>query len=194
MEDHPRGCGEKDSDGWPTGESVGSSPRVRGKAQSRQGLRPGRGIIPAGAGKREAEAEVVRLCGDHPRGCGEKPRHKGAAHPRRGSSPRVRGKAGGEEEARRVVGIIPAGAGKRETTPTNGTSRWDHPRGCGEKRHQWPCTPFVAGSSPRVRGKGRKRFGSRRNRRIIPAGAGKRAPHTGRGRRGEDHPRGCGEK
>ena len=50
--DHPRGCGEKDSAAALCLARRGSSPRVRGKGCLGRARFCGRGIIPAGAGKR----------------------------------------------------------------------------------------------------------------------------------------------
>ena len=74
--DHPRGCGEKDNAAAKAIYQAGSSPRVRGKASSQIALASSAGIIPAGAGKSHGVAWVGRLGGDHPRGCGEKPRQR----------------------------------------------------------------------------------------------------------------------
>ena len=53
------------------------------------------GIIPAGAGKSISQSKAQRLCGDHPRGCGEKREPRDGAERAAGSSPRVRGKGNG---------------------------------------------------------------------------------------------------
>ena len=192
--DHPRGCGEKVKGKRTRSSQLGSSPRVRGKGEGLDGLGDGRWIIPAGAGKSLGDHSHPSIIQDHPRGCGE----KGASSPREracaGSSPRVRGK---DKEARRggaLRRIIPAGAGKSLRATTYKARRWDHPRGCGEKRLALATSSMMEGSSPRVRGKA-----SRRDRRspasgIIPAGAGKRVHRRRDHGRRKDHPRGCGEK
>ena len=110
--DHPRGCGEKEAGLWGRRIVSGSSPRVRGKAKTRQASRPGAGIIPAGAGKRGFAGPRPRLRGDHPRGCGEKRAWWRRGRTTRGSSPRVRGKATHDAQALNSLRIIPAGAGK----------------------------------------------------------------------------------
>ena len=92
--DHPRGCGEKSALPSAGFWSGGSSPRVRGKAGCRARAYYGRGIIPAGAGKRPQHALLRRPARDHPRGCGEKASREGMQQPALGSSPRVRGKGG----------------------------------------------------------------------------------------------------
>ena len=110
--DHPRGCGEKSPTLAATVPSMGSSPRVRGKARAGPRATAWRGIIPAGAGKSPPPG-LVGLCGeDHPRGCGEKGWPLCAALSRQGSSPRVRGKDYDRVLKAISIGIIPAGAGK----------------------------------------------------------------------------------
>ena len=106
----------------------------------------------------------------------------------------MRGKAGDEGRGAGGVGIIPAGAGKRGR-PWRRRPRWrDHPRGCGEK-HQTPRRGgALQGSSPRVRGKARRRRRSCLGLGIIPAGAGKSRAFALATQHLWDHPRGCGEK
>ena len=70
--DHPRGCGEKCRFSSLCSLSGGSSPRVRGKGSIIFSSAGGRGIIPAGAGKRARWAAMSGAGEDHPRGCGEK--------------------------------------------------------------------------------------------------------------------------
>ena len=194
FEDHPRGCGEKNKASRLKRLRQGSSPRVRGKDGGSGGPIALRGIIPAGAGKSLGFLFVIRDGGDHPRGCGEKGDVRGEKSGAGGSSPRVRGKDkfhGTELEAGR---IIPAGAGKRRRCCSSRTRRMDHPRGCGEKLGLSVRNPGRRGSSPRVRGKEEMAAQLGGLGGIIPAGAGKReGPHDGV-LRGEDHPRGCGEK
>ena len=58
-----------------------------------------------------------------------------------------------------------------------------------------PCTPESGrhGSPPRVRGKLEERLDLRQQLRITPARAGKTSSQGRLSRRGEDHPRACGE-
>ena len=111
-QDHPRVCGEKRRSYISRCVSVGSPPRVRGKAPPPQrgstlrgspprvrgkdsadgdGAHPG-GITPACAGKSEISLEPVPADGDHPRVCGEKFPHLAFRPVNGGSPPRVRGK------------------------------------------------------------------------------------------------------
>ena len=71
-QDHPRGCGEKNSLRQAFQIQKGSSPRVRGKDASQGSHALRAGIIPAGAGKSAGLSGVSGSLDDHPRGCGEK--------------------------------------------------------------------------------------------------------------------------
>ena len=172
----------------------GSSPRVRGEASARRMESRIRGIIPAGAGRRQYQTIIPEEERDHPRGCGEKSSAVTSLCRPEGSSPRVRG-----EEASMMIlapgeGIIPAGAGRRYSFQRWLRAHWDHPRGCGEKRCGVKGQFAVEGSSPRVRGEVLERSYFHTVSGIIPAGAGRRLqPRAPVGARG-DHPRGCGEK
>ena len=193
-EDHPRGCGEKSSSATPRSLPRGSSPRVRGKAEDCTTCFKGTGIIPAGAGKRNPENCEHSSSGDHPRGCGEKRMVGSSSRSSEGSSPRVRGKVPSPSPPSPSGSIIPAGAGKSAGERQAEALFRDHPRGCGEKQDA-RFRPFQRlGSSPRVRGKGLRDMAPDDPRRIIPAGAGKRAVPRPRDPCQEDHPRGCGEK
>ena len=109
--DHPRGCGEKSEAREEYCPALGSSPRVRGKVSVSTLRVYLRGIIPAGAGKSMAFGVDDAIIGDHPRGCGEKPRALARARHRQGSSPRVRGKGDLFQRERGRGGSIPEGAG-----------------------------------------------------------------------------------
>ncbi len=192
--DHPRGCGEKWGLVLGVSGVLGSSPRVRGKGSIRKRQTLSFGIIPAGAGKRPRTHRAPRRDGDHPRGCGEKSQKGTKPLAISGSSPRVRGKDFRDYRDAMRTGIIPAGAGKSLAFVSCGGSQGDHPRGCGEKAGQSLALLREQGSSPRVRGKGDARGGTRYTERIIPAGAGKSSQGRTVSRARRDHPRGCGEK
>ena len=70
--DHPRVCGEKKSAHAVRFHSVGSPPRVRGKAVIMGNLVQGKGITPACAGKSKCSSPDCSRSKDHPRVCGEK--------------------------------------------------------------------------------------------------------------------------
>ena len=111
-----------------------------------------------------------------------------------GSSPRVRGEAHPSSRPRGPGRIIPAGAGRRTTSPLSPRPPPDHPRGCGEKFVMLSRSGRVAGSSPRVRGEVNSSPNGSRRAGIIPAGAGRRWAVGGHEGHAEDHPRRCGEK
>ena len=192
--DHPRGCGEKGK--TPSGykNTLGSSPRVRGKVLAHDKLLSIAGIIPAGAGKSARTRCYGGRRRDHPRGCGEKAAWGVRASAAEGSSPRVRGKAQAIHAVGERLGIIPAGAGKRPERPTARSARRDHPRGCGEKYTQTTTRIYKTGSSPRVRGKEAVLLEQDFVPGIIPAGAGKSQGGPSNACLQRDHPRGCGEK
>ena len=130
----------------------------------------------------------------HPRGCGEQPSPRRLKSFFGGSSPRVRGTGLRSDRGFSGHRFIPAGAGNRATRPSR-CRRWPvHPRGCGEP----PITRYAlqapVGSSPRVRGTGRRdiRLGTRQ--RFIPAGAGNRWVGCGQAYETPVHPRGCREQ
>ena len=89
--DHPRMCGEHRTQTSPFGNSLGSSPHVRGALALLHVEPDSVGIIPACAGSTDYQSKHKSSQGDHPRMCGE---HSGsgivAAVPS-GSSPHVRG-------------------------------------------------------------------------------------------------------
>ena len=112
--DHPRVCGEKI--GWraKVASSIGSPPRVRGKAVYSAPHVCDVRITPACAGKSyKAKCERAGMR-DHPRVCGEKLRVIVFVLSGLGSPPRVRGKARAREIQRHGRGITPACAGKRD--------------------------------------------------------------------------------
>ena len=110
------------------------------------------------------------------------------------------------------TGIIPAHAGLTSAAAAHGLRVEDHPRGCGAhvkpssgaaSRAGFPrgcgahlnfcCrSSGLQGSPPRVRGSQYGRHQSTHAPGIIPAGAGLTHIQQTSGRRGRDHPRGCG--
>ena len=173
-EDHPRVCGEKF---WPrcrTAKQRGSPPRMRGKGSYSHRFWKRHRITPAYAGKRNLKPSSAKICGDHPRVCGEKRPQRNGNFSACGSPPRMRGK----------VGILDA----------QDRRSGDHPRVCGEKGLVCGARLVGVGSPPRMRGKvGSLHVGGIWER-ITPAYAGKsRSGFCGCGS-GRDHPRVCGEK
>ena len=105
----------------------------------------------------------------------------------------MRGKPVGSYQQGRVIGLIPAHAGKTERNLAIKRDSKAHPRACGENVSGCVSASSVWGSSPRMRGKlgasGPVIFPPR----LIPAHAGKTESLDDRGKRREAHPRACGE-
>ena len=137
-----------------------------------------RGIIPAGAGHLGIFRGVVASTGDHPRRCGALEKNRGTRKRRLGSSPQVRGTSSYRSLTRFRRGIIPAGAGHFQSIPSRGYSSRDHPRRCGALPIARRSAATARGSSPQVRGTWAWRAQNRKNRGIIPAGAGHLAATT----------------
>ena len=131
--DHPRVCGEKESEHRHARFRLGSPPRMRGKGipTTRQSRRSG--ITPAYAGKSIRLNFYARYCQDHPRVCGEKTFTVRNVEGVEGSPPRMRGKGSATIISQRLGGITPAYAGKSKTGRLHCAVRPDHPRVCGEK-------------------------------------------------------------
>ena len=192
--DHPRVCGEKSHSCSPAVAAQGSPPRMRGKGSSGKRRFHLRRITPAYAGKSDMHANGFCCPKDHPRVCGEKhgrDRRRGRG---RGSPPRMRGKAPQQMLLRSTSGITPAYAGKRQKKGDLKNDTQDHPRVCGEKLAFFVFCPYVLGSPPRMRGKGKSSGSTTRIPRITPAYAGKSCTLCWSLVRLRDHPRVCGEK
>ena len=118
-----------------------------------------------------------------------------SAMPRQlGSPPHARGKVKKPIRNKRIAGITPACAGKREASHAHGNAHRDHPRMRGEKK-MFPADPTsYTGSPPHARGKGPGRHAGRAAGGITPACAGKSAPITKSPHHAGDHPRMRGEK
>ena len=192
-EAHPRVCGENLEQSIGAVDTVGSSPRVRGKLAA-----PFEGggeirLIPACAGKTAQVANQDIANRAHPRVCGENSQRSHLSERRRGSSPRVRGKLIAFQKKDSYQGLIPACAGKTDTASARRHALWAHPRVCGENRAAWWWKRTSWGSSPRVRGKlFPPRLGFLRLR-LIPACAGKTISAQAGALPVGAHPRVCGE-
>ena len=90
--DHPRVCGEKSESFAITGVTLGSPPRMRGKAPSLAVFGACIGITPAYAGKSGLLITGRGFFWDHPRVCGEKQKLNRMPTSVIGSPPRMRGK------------------------------------------------------------------------------------------------------
>ena len=170
---HPRACGENGMNSKGSSFPAGSSPRVRGKPPARTVAARAPGLIPARAGKTDRHGQVQEALPAHPRACGENYYFAIASHAILGSSPRVRGKQELPAEYMPLGGLIPARAGKTCCTTSRAGTITAHPRACGENYTPELVMLDEAGSSPRVRGKPRRRAPLHEHRRLIPARAGK---------------------
>ena len=130
--DHPRACGEHNSQMSGQLLGQGSSPRMRGThTVMRTRLRTG-GIIPAHAGNTIWRVRWSILARDHPRACGEHSSFSHACRMFSGSSPRMRGTHNQQARPQAQAGIIPAHAGNTVTYDGKDEEFRDHPRACGE--------------------------------------------------------------
>ena len=91
--DHPRVCGEQNTETGLAGWIWGSPPRVRGTDVRYARDSALDGITPACAGNRFRPVPPGGLLWDHPRVCGEQHLQPRGPAPGRGSPPRVRGTA-----------------------------------------------------------------------------------------------------
>ena len=109
--DHPRMCGEHETQARASRDQQGSSPHVRGAPYRRFRSHADTGIIPACAGS--TPVVEIQCVGnrDHPRMCGEHAAWAAVGHNAEGSSPHVRGARHNICRTRLTVGIIPACAG-----------------------------------------------------------------------------------
>ena len=190
---HPRSRGENILPALEPLGGVGSSPLTRGKPAEWDGGGVRVGLIPAHAGKTHCPAPPCRSHRAHPRSRGEN-------HPRlphecggRGSSPLTRGKPLDGLGLQRVLGLIPAHAGKTAWRSCPTCRGRAHPRSRGENLLEGLNRVVGLGSSPLTRGKQRWNAGRIPILRLIPAHAGK----TPRGRTLNSatwaHPRSRGE-
>ena len=152
----------------------GSPPHVRGKESNGKPSELVSRITPACAGKRYILYFSHDFAWDHPRMCGEKPLGLAPAGWPSGSPPHVRGKERSAYYFACFVGITPAYAGKSFEEHGFVIGVWDHPRVCGEKFLPAPTALSIAGSPPRMRGKGVQCGFFEDAPGITPAYAGKR--------------------
>ena len=109
--DHPRRCGAFFESSDKRLMEWGSSPQVRGIFGIAGHGMAGMGIIPAGAGHFGCVPTRDSFSRDHPRRCGAFEMFYLKHDDLPGSSPQVRGICYQRLNPRKVVGIIPAGAG-----------------------------------------------------------------------------------
>ena len=190
---HPRVGGENPLTGRCRASGVGSSPRGRGKLRLFWVLAIGERLIPAWAGKTPGPRRRQRERAAHPRVGGENRATTRSLSAASGSSPRGRGKPLGRRSHRRPLRLIPAWAGKTlEAVGLHGLGP-AHPRVGRENAVLGATGTGADGSSPRGRGKPPVVRVDARQRRLIPAWAGKTAVCMASMRRDPAHPRVGGE-
>ena len=174
-------------------DTGGSSPLTRGKRHSQRDRLPTDRLIPAHAGKTGAGAGYFSERAAHPRSRGENwfVRHPGCVAS--GSSPLTRGKQRTTPAPITVDGLIPAHAGKTGDGGRDPERAQAHPRSRGENSYIPGGDTGVKGSSPLTRGKRQHHHCRPRDRRLIPAHAGKTAASSWNTDARRAHPRSRGE-
>ena len=171
--EHPRVCGENETELVVHLLVCGTSPRMRGKpyhlAINVHILRN----IPAYAGKTPPQITPVCTATEHPRVCGENRVSPLRSLTGSGTSPRMRGKPDAGDCGSGAGRNIPAYAGKTHPAPTLFLLVGEHPRVCGE--NPWIVRQRFTqeGTSPRMRGKHGKILSVVVSDGNIPAYAGK---------------------
>ena len=130
--DYPRIRGEAQTRAYLTQRLPGLSPHTRGSPTGRAGTALGPGIIPAYAGKPSRSRPVPARAQDYPRIRGEAEAYRLFTAFYTGLSPHTRGSPIRGDDHRRVLGIIPAYAGKPAPSAAATTRSWDYPRIRGE--------------------------------------------------------------
>ena len=138
---HPRVCGENGLCRDRRRRDGGSSPRVRGKQPQAFERAVVDGLIPACAGKTEQSRWHRLRRPAHPRVCGENVLTPFQTLETPGSSPRVRGKRSLYACSSVHLRLIPACAGKTESTRRVICNSLAHPRVCGENTPAKSGTP-----------------------------------------------------
>ena len=149
-----RVCGERRCKNAPNNYKHGSSPRVRGTAESSDDRICCRRFIPACAGNGCLKRPASGPKSVHPRVCGERNAISRRSRVSRGSSPRVRGTAWRVNRRPVVWRFIPACAGNGVVGSVVVAPNAVHPRVCGERILIPIHNGRAGGSSPRVRGTG----------------------------------------
>ena len=191
---HPRVCGEQLRTKFRPLPSSGSSPRVRGTVPSQDSVPPRPRFIPACAGNRFLGTVSNFFHSVHPRVCGEQALTGSSGCASDGSSPRVRGTVSYRIRAVGRKRFIPACAGNRFFPLYLVPAAPVHPRVCGEQIEHIACCLLTAGSSPRVRGTGKRHIVMITVFRFIPACAGNRQDPAAINLPDTVHPRVCGEQ
>ena len=151
------------------------------------------GSSPRGRGKRTARARASIAIRAHPRAGGENESAPGRSVWLMGSSPRGRGKHVHAFFQHVHERLIPARAGKTSRKTAASSTSWAHPRAGGENDVMRRVDAPLTGSSPRGRGKRRRRSRPDVDPRLIPARAGKTTATKPTRCRSTAHPRAGGE-
>ena len=170
---HPRSRGENQFIHRGAVRYLGSSPLMRGKQLVHFLSGHLLGLIPAHAGKTIVCPSVRVTSRAHPRSREENHAGGGSLAVADGSSPLTRGKREDAHGGDVAVRLIPAHAGKTQSSSSRELGSRAHPRSRGENEKDTVSDPVPTGSSPLTRGKlvdvlvGQTRSG------LIPAHAGK---------------------
>ena len=154
---HPRACGGSLRRGLAAVRKLGTSPRVRGKLRRGRLVRVTHRYIPARAGEATRRRRARPNARVHPRACGGSRLARESQRVPVGTSPRVRGKRPSCARAGTRGGYIPARAGEAVDVGVGRQTMRVHPRACGGSRAAAKSNPNQTGTSPRVRGKRRRR-------------------------------------
>ena len=154
---------------------MGSSPLTRGKLLSSFCVGDGGGLIPAHAGKTEADRCPVVQSWAHPRSRGENLLLVLPSGSIQGSSPLTRGKRRARHSCSARRRLIPAHAGKTRVALNQAPFARAHPRSRGENFVRSRARLIGLGSSPLTRGKHDRELRRRHVPGLIPAHAGKTA-------------------
>ncbi len=151
-------------------------------------------FIPAHAGNSSRWRRCRQERPVHPRACGEQSAPHGDSQELAGSSPRMRGTVQHLMEFMPLIRFIPAHAGNRAVQVPLLPMVPVHPRACGEQIEDMEFVDDFDGSSPRMRGTGRRINTLDQKERFIPAHAGNRGSARFATDARSVHPRACGEQ
>ena len=174
-------------------DNLGSSPLTRGKPAHVVLVVTVGGLIPAHAGKTRDEGASDAAPRAHPRSRGENLLEGLNRVVGLGSSPLTRGKPVGRRRALQAGGLIPAHAGKTPCSSRFRARARAHPRSRGENLIVTCARASAEGSSPLTRGKRSRAWSPTPTPGLIPAHAGKTAPHDAGAPPAPAHPRSRGE-
>ena len=190
---HPRSRGENAPHLGIQANGPGSSPLTRGKPLRNLAFALDSGLIPAHAGKTEADRCPVVQSWAHPRSRGENLLLVLPSGSIQGSSPLTRGKRRARHSCSARRRLIPAHAGKTRVALNQAPFARAHPRSRGENFVRSRARLIGLGSSPLTRGKHDRELRRRHVPGLIPAHAGKTRARRVAGCDRRAHPRSRGE-